>query len=348
MKKLVFSMACLLLIGATPILTACTEELERYDQNSESNCDISYLKFNIQNDSWTRGTMALVSSLDDGFGVSSSTYPAAETYTSYACGNYFYNIRAFPNADTGYYWPLTSNEISFFAYYPYGNANLSIQSSTTTGSPIYAYSTPINVASQIDVMTAQVTDVSCAEPTTSVSLTFGHKCSDLRFILDNSTNETVTVNSLTVKNFYRIGTLQENTWTTTGDVQDFVLTVENDVASGTSLDLTGTTNHFILIPQTITSGARLLDLYVTSGGENKHFYCDLAEDYTAEAGKTYQFRLLLKSNLEVDDGTGISDWELQVGYINYATGINTENWTPEEQPIERIISGGISDWQREN
>ena len=336
-------MACLLSIGIIPVLTACTEDLEQYHKSSEG-----YLKFNIQDNNWTRGTQAVVASLDEGFGVSSSTYPASGTYTSYGCGNYFYNISALPNTNTEYYWPLTTNEISFFAYYPYGNANLTIQSPSTTGAPIYAYSTPVSVASQIDIMTAQLTDVSCADPTATVSLTFGHKCSDLRFILDNSTTETVTVNSVTVKNFYRNGTLQENTWTTTGDTQDFVLTVGENVASGTTFDLTGTTNHFLLIPQTIAQGKRLLDLYVTSGGENKHFYCDLAEDYTAEAGKTYQFRLLLKSNLEVDDGTDISDWELQVGYINYATGINTESWTPEEQPIERIISGGISDWQREN
>ena len=89
------------------------------------------------------------------------------------------------------------------------------------------------VASQVDIMTTQQTDLSCSSPST-VNLTFSHRCADFRFILNNSTGETVTVNSITLKNFYRSGELHESTWTTTGAVQDFTLSVGTDVAAANS------------------------------------------------------------------------------------------------------------------
>lgn len=325
------------------LFSSCTENLDFKVTEEPITFDVKDVGFE-DGKPVTRGSRT---SLIENFGVSASAYNASSTYTSNECGSYFYNIPATPNSAISYFWPAANQEISFFAYHPYGNANLTIQSATTTGAPIYQYTTPTTVASQIDVMTAEVTDMSCETPTV-VNLSFKHKCSDLAFNLVNSTSETVTVNSLTIKNFYQTGNLQESTWTTTGSTQDFVLSVNQNVASGSSLDLTGTDNHFFLVPQTIASGKRLLDLYITSGGENKHFYSDLSEAFVAEAGKTYQFKLLLKSNLEIEDEISINDWSLYVGYINYATGTNTENWTPEDQPIEHVISSSITNWTQEN
>ena len=346
MKRISLWLFSLLMIGSGPMITACTEDLE-FDTGN-SNAEYS-LTFDVSDGrGWTtRGLQATVSALDAGFGVSASAYPMAGTYSSYIFGSYFSNILTTPNTATSYYWPAAGNKISFFAYYPYGNANLTIKSPSTLGAPIYQYTTPTAVASQVDIMTTQQTDLSCSSPST-VNLTFSHRCADFRFILNNSTGETVTVNSITVKNFYRSGELHESTWTTTGAVQDFTLSVGTDVAAANSLDLTGTSNHFLLIPQTIASGNRLLDLFVTVGEEDKHFYCDLTEAFVAEAGRTYHFALLLKSDLKIQDDIDISDWELLVGYMEYATSTATQDWVPEEQPIERVLSGSISDWKKEN
>lgn len=294
----------------------------------------------------TRGAVTTLATLDS-YGVSAGVHGADGTYAEGQCGNYFRNIEvSADDGETTYLWPATGYEISFYAHAPYGNANVTLSEASTVGRMQYTYTVPDAVASHIDFMTAEVLDIPCPHSET-VSLTFSHKLSDFKFRLENSTNQDVTVHSITVMNFDYIGTLNGDTWTTTGVSKNFALDIEQNLASGSSLDLTGTNNHFLLLPQTIASGKRLLDLYVTSGGEDKHFYSDLTQDFVAEVGKSYQFTLRLSSNLEVSQGTDIADWVLYVGYINYATGTNTENWSPEEQPIEHVISG-ISNWTQEN
>lgn len=294
----------------------------------------------------TRGAVTTLATLES-YGVSAGVHEAGSTYAEGECGNYFRDVQVMAeDGETSYFWPSSIYKISFFAHAPYGNANVSLSSASTIGRMQYTYTVPDAVANHIDFMTAEVLDVTCPSED-AVSLTFAHRLSDFRFRLENSTNEDVTVNSITIKNFHHTGTLVGDTWTTTGASKDFALTVGQDVASGADLDLTGDGNHFLLIPQTIDSGKRLLDLYVTSGGEDKHFYSDLTQDFVAEVGKSYQFTLRLSSNLEVSQGTSIEDWVLYVGYINYATGTTAEDWGPEEQPIEHVVSG-ISNWQQQN
>lgn len=292
----------------------------------------------------TRGTLANLASIES-FGVSAAIYPAGNGYSTAGCGSYFRDVEV--DTDDGsinYLWPSSDYRLSFYAYTPYGAATLS--AAETAGKMQYIYTVPDAVASHIDFMTAEMLDVTCPSED-PVALTFTHALSDFKFRLENSTNQDVTVNSITIKNFDHTGTLNGDTWTTTGATRDFTLAVGQELASGSSLDLTGTNNHFILIPQTITSGKRLLDLYVTSGGEDQHFYSDLTQDFVAEIGKSYQFTLRLSSNLEVSQGTTIADWVLYVGYINYATGTSTEDWSPEDQPIEHVVSG-IANWQQQN
>lgn len=292
----------------------------------------------------TRGALSNLASIES-FGVSAAIYPADNGYSTAGCGSYFRNVEVETNdGSINYLWPSSEYRLSFYAYTPYGAATLS--SAETVGKMRYTYTVPDAVANHVDLMTAEVLDMTCPS-TDPVALTFTHVLSDFKFRLENSTNQDVTVHSITVMNFDYIGTLNGDTWTTTGVSKNFALDIEQNLASGSSLDLTGTNNHFLLLPQTIASGKRLLDLYVTSGGESRHFYSDLTQNFVAEVGKSYQFTLRLSSNLEVSQGTDIADWVLYVGYINYATGTNTENWSPEEQPIEHVISG-ISNWTQEN
>lgn len=333
-----------LLTGLAVSVVSCTSD--EFEGSAVQDGNISFVKTEnpMMTRASTRGSMTTLPDITS-FGVSTAIYPANETYATAGCGSYFRNLEVDAVAGTtAYLWPSSDFRVSFYAYTPYNSATLS--SAETVGKMRYTYTVPDAVADHIDFMTAEVLDADC--PSTSpVALTFNHKLSDFKFYLDNSTNEDVTVNSITVKNFCHTGTLTDGTWTTTGGTKDFALSIGRELLSGEGMDLTGTNNHFFLVPQTITSGKRLLDLHVTSGGESKHFYSDLTQDFVAEAGKSYQFTLRLSSTLEVSQGTGIADWVLYVGYINYATGIDTDNWLPEEQPIEHVISG-ISNWTQEN
>ena len=336
---------CLPVLALAVALSVCSCAADAFEGYAGDGGNIRF-KNEVKAMAVTRGAVTTLATLDS-YGVSAGVHEAGATYAESQCGNYFRDIEVLTeDGETSYLWPASGYRISFFAHAPYGNANVSLADGSTVGRMKYTYTVPDDVANHIDFMTAEVLDVTCPSDET-VALSFRHKLSDFKFRLENSTNANVTVNSITIKNFHHTGTLDGDTWTTTGASKDFTLTVGQEVASGEDLDLTGESNHFILIPQTIDSGKRLLDLYVTSGGEDKHFYSDLTQDFVAEVGKSYQFTLRLSSNLEVSQGTTIADWVLYVGYINYATGTTAEDWGPEEQPIEHVVSG-IANWQQQN
>ncbi len=294
----------------------------------------------------TRGAVTTLATLDS-YGVSAGVHGAENSYAEGQCGNYFQDIEVLASSgETSYYWPASGNEISFYAHAPFGNANISLSPASTAGRMRYTYTVPDAVASHVDFMTAEVLDVTCPSSET-VTLTFGHKLSDFCFLLENSTQNDVTVKSITIKNFDHTGTLIGNTWTTTGASKDFTLDINQGLSSGSRLDLTGTDNHFMLIPQTITSGKRMIDLCINDGSSDVHFYSDLTQDFVAEVGKSYQFTLRLSTKLEVSQGTDIEDWVLYIGYINYATGTSASDWSPEDQPTEHVLAS-ITGWVQEN
>ena len=331
---------------AVPLLTAsCAADAFEGSGNDGERENIRF-ENDVTTMAVTRGAVTTLATLDS-YGVSAGVHDADEDYSTGQCGNYFRNLEvSADNGQTTYLWPANGYEISFFAYAPFGNANISLSSASTTGRMRYTYTVPDAVASHIDFMTAEVLDVACPSSET-VSLNFGHRLSDFCFRLENSTDHDVTVKSITIKNFDHTGTLDGTTWATTGASKDFTLTVNSPLASGTSTDLTGTDNHFLLIPQTISSGKRMLDLCINDGTSDVHFYSDLTQDFVAEVGKSYQFTLRLSSQLEVSQGTSIEEWVLYIGYINYATGTSAENWTPENQPMEHSLAS-ITGWVQEN
>lgn len=294
------------------MLAACTQEIEHTGQDDNSE---KYVTFRVDDgDSFTRtrGSHTTTSSLAAGFGVSASVYPSAGTYTNYPHGNYFYKIMARPNTATEYFWPATNNKISFYAYYPYNNSLFTVQSSkTANGSPTYAYSVPESVSSQLDVMTTQRTDMSCATPV-AVALYFEHRCSDIRFTVHNQCHLDLTLKSISIYGVKYSGTLTGDSWTLTGSANSssshpFTLTLNRTIAAGATVDITGTSNHFFMIPQTIASGTALFVVKTTEYGAERTYTHTLSSNYTWEAGNAYTYRLTL------GDGEMIVHGDVTVG-----------------------------------
>lgn len=210
----------------------------------------------------TRGSLVTSSAGISPFGVSCSVYPAAGTYTSYGCGSYFYKESAAPNTPMDYFWPTSDYKVSFFAYYPYNNAAFTVSSSAaTTGSPVYAYTIPSTIANQVDVMTAQVTD-HLAGSQGALALTFSHNCVAIKINITNNSGDATTVNSVAIEGVEYSGTLHDGTWTLSGSLNSsstnpFSLSYGSSIADGATADITGTSNIFIMLPQTLTSSAKL-------------------------------------------------------------------------------------------
>ena len=205
----------------------------------------------------TRGAQASSASIST-FGVSGSLCMRNSSYTAVGCGSFFYNEEVAPGISMDYAWPTSDYKLSFFAYYPYGNDNLTMASlATEKGIPAYSYTVPEDAADHVDVMTAQVTDMLGGQQS-PVTLSFNHRCAALRFRLTNTGDNTMTVRSVTVAGVKYTGTLRNATWTLGSDTRSSVLDCDDtEVESGETVDLTDG-NYMFMLPQTLPSTAKVI------------------------------------------------------------------------------------------
>ena len=205
----------------------------------------------------TRGAQASSASIST-FGVSGSLCMRNSSYTAVGCGSFFYNEEVAPGISMDYAWPTSDYKLSFFAYYPYGNDNLTMRSlATEKGIPAYSYTVPEDAADHVDVMTAQVTDMLGGRQS-PVTLSFNHRCAALRFRLTNTGDNTMTVRSVTVAGVKYTGTLRNASWTLGSDTRSSVLSCnDTEVESGETVDLTDG-NYMFMLPQTLPSTAKVI------------------------------------------------------------------------------------------
>jgi len=285
------------------IYAGCKEDLPTETQTNRITFTIEDVGFD--KGSPTRGSK--VTSISN-FGVSASVYSSDAVYTSASCGSYFFNESATVGTPTNYYWPTSAYKLTFFAYYPYGNAAFAVQGNgSALGAPTYAYTVPSAIASQQDIMTGQVTRLGGGSA--AVSLTMSHRCSAIHFSVTNDRSEAITVNSISIEGVKYTGTLNEETWTLGDAVNSssnnpFTLACNASLAVGaTAVDLTGTTDVFLMLPQTIPAGAKLKVVV-----NNEEFEAALTGTWMA--GKNYNFSVIINNNqiiLPVDADT--TDWE---------------------------------------
>ena len=332
MKKLVNLLPvafCSLMLSA---FVGCSEDADALISGDNRTSDrVSFWVEDMEDvQATTRGTQATLSALDAGFGVSCSVYPSSGTYTSYPCGSYFYKLQAFPGVETDYYWPETDSKMAFYAYYPYDNSNFTVQSAATAnGAPTYAYTVPEAIASQVDVMTTRVVD-RLASNHTAVPLTFSHRCTDIRFTAYNQQSEALTVTSIAIYGVKYVGTYTSGTsWSLSGSVNSssshpFLLSLSTAVASKATVDLTGTTNHFIMLPQTVANGTDFLVIKTQEDGEERTYTYTLDSSYELVMGKSVTFQLTLGNGTLTVSPVSVVDWE----------------------PISTVTNGfSVTDWQ---
>ena len=164
----------------------------------------------------TRGAQASSASIST-FGVSGSLCMRNSSYTAVGCGSFFYNEEVAPGISMDYAWPTSDYKLSFFAYYPYDNDNLTMASlATEKGIPAYTYTVPEDAADHVDVMTANVLDMLGGQQT-PVNLSFQHRLAAIRFRLTNTGDNPMIVKSVTIAGVKYTGTLRNATWTLGSD-----------------------------------------------------------------------------------------------------------------------------------
>ncbi len=252
----------------------------------------------------TRG--AKVTSISS-FGVSAAVYDASASYTSAGCGSYFYKQSATNGSPLGFFWPTADYKLAFYAYYPYGNAAFTVQSSaSTTGAPTYSYTVPSTIASQLDIMTGQTVNV-LGGGASPVAISMKHRCAAVCFSVTNDRSSAITLSSISIEGVKYTGTLREETWTlssavNSSSVNPFTLSYGGSIAAGATANVTGTSNIFLMLPQSIPAGAKVK---VVISGEDP-MYADLTGSWLA--GKQYNYSLNVSSFLEVHESSEIEDW----------------------------------------
>ena len=336
------------------LFTGCSNELidavDFPDNPANPSIDFTPMEFGVS-EAITRGTQTAKSDIT-AYGVSASIYPAANTYTTAGCGSYWFcdRIEA-ASGRSNHYWPGASYRVSFFAYAPYDNAALTVRSKDDLGYPVYTYTVPTAIANHVDFITADVTDHSGAGITDPVPLTFSHQLTDVRFRVYNQGSSSITVHSIAIYGVKYSGTFSGSTWTLNAAVNSsssnpFLLSLGTSVDAGATVDVTGTTNHFIMLPQTVASGTDIFVVDATVSGVRKTYTNTLSSALELLRGRSYTFTLKLgEGSLIVDTDTDIQDWAVEVKYLA-VSGVST-NSTFTQPSVADADDNGIEDWTEE-
>lgn len=276
--------------------------------------DISFIQASISYNEGTKAATATPSTILK-YGVSASWYPNDRTYTTASCGSYFFNVTIdAADGNSGYYWPGTDYRLSFFAYYPCDNANVTIISAEQDlGMPKYRYNIPSDVSEQVDFLTCNVLD-HIGLSRTPVPLAFNHKCAEIRFEAYNKSSDKITLKSISVVGMKYKGILFNENWVLDDDVNSetenpFLYAPSIELEPGDTKDITGTENHFIVLPQTVTEGTNIMVIKTEERGEEHRYSYILPQDIVFSEGKSYKYKLTLGPSELIVNPVNIVQWQ---------------------------------------
>ena len=266
---------------------------------------MSFCGEDIQTDTRASFTTSMTS-----FGLSCSVYSSSATASSAAFGNYFLNKEISNNATTEYFWPGSGKKCSFYAYYPCGNSNIILNSTTSsTGSPTYALTIPTDITKQVDFCVAEVKDVA-GDYERTVTLPFSHACASISFKIKNTGTEAFTLKSVSFYGVKQSGRYSNGIWSTSGNASTstsnaMTITSNTSIDGGATLDVSGTSNKIIVIPQTIAAGTEIFDVLFTVNGEDKHFCYSLTDALTLNKGTQYTYTLNINTYSPPAESTAV-------------------------------------------
>lgn len=180
------------------------------------------------------------------------------------------------------YWPKdeANNLLTFWAYYPYGDANITSKpTSTTTGLGAIGFTVPTDATAQSDLMLSDVcSDLAystCTPTPGTVPLVFRHALTRIKFSAKTdaaSSSATVSIESIKLKTVYNSGTLSRTsptaafTWTlpSTPTSSDYTVPLGTAADALTTTEAVVCSTPLLLLPQTLTeAGVKTTMLEIT-------------------------------------------------------------------------------------
>ncbi|WP_237072190.1 fimbrillin family protein [Prevotella herbatica] len=239
----------------------------------------------------TRGAPYVSANMINSFGVLAYRIPSTATDVSGTAPDFINNQQVSTSGSiwkTGadYFWPDNGDKLSFFAYTPFGNNDVTVASASSTGTPSITYTANTDVTKQPDLMVAKTLNqtrntISIAA---GVDMSFSHALTVITFAVGKDMVPGV-FKSLSIKNAITTATynLSTNTWNTSSGTSTGNMTINLNGTTGITIDgtsdvaLTSGTTTMMMIPQTFASGSTaVIEAVFNNGNGDKTLTASLA------------------------------------------------------------------------
>lgn len=257
----------------------------------------------------TRGTPNTSSSIGSSFGLLAYRSASSATDLSGIAPDFINNQQVSTSGSiwktgTDYFWPDNGDKLSFFAYTPFGNNNVTIASASSTGTPSITYTASTDVTKQPDLMVAKT--LNQTRNTTSIAagvdMSFSHTLTAITFAVGKDMVPGV-FKSISIKGAITTATynLSTSAWdtsngTSTGDISITLNGTTGIVINGTAdVALTSGTSTMMMIPQTFSSGSTAyIEAVFNNGNGDKTLKAPLAGT-TWDSGTSIIYKLSTSS-----------------------------------------------------
>ena len=196
-------------------------------------------------------------------------------FGAFACKNgsgkpdFFYNEKVAANGTmvSPKVWTSDESTLQFYAVYPYidgSNPNLQLVQPLAGELPSVDFTTPTDIANQIDLMTASTQDItytSTGGGSHVVPLTFYHSLTAIRFGVGSNLSWAKTIKSVEFQGVYSKGRydIKTKTWSNQSATQNYKL---DNIGVSTSAAVNNVIlkdgNTFLMVPQTLPAGAKIV------------------------------------------------------------------------------------------
>ena len=196
-------------------------------------------------------------------------------FGAFACKNgsgkpdFFYNEKVAANGTmvSPKTWTSDESTLQFYAVYPYidgSNPNLQLVQPLAGELPSVDFTTPTDIANQIDLMTASTQDItytSTGGGSHVVPLTFYHSLTAIRFGVGSNLSWAKTIKSVEFQGVYSKGRydIKTKTWSNQSATQNYKL---DNIGVSTSEAVNNVIlkdgHTFLMVPQTLPAGAKIV------------------------------------------------------------------------------------------
>ena len=311
-------LSCLLLLSCDK-----GEVVEAWDETTDKVCfGVSY----DDDEATTRGTPITSNNFYDTFHVLAYRTTSAGVLAS----QFFMNDDVKKSGTTWsttsktYYWPGAEHKLKFYAWAPATDAFTSVP--TNSSGTSLGYTVPDAAADQKDLMVAVTSDIS-GDNDKAVPLTFNHICTAVSVKVGDQM-QAGTIKSITLEGVKYKGTynMADGRWTLTDDTYDFKQVLNKDMTgsetSGTAV--TPTEGTFMMLPQTLPDGAKIVVVFETSSGTTRTLEASIAGgEWKKGVPMVYNLSITSESSIEIQK----DDQEQDAHYVTFPITVHVKDCT---------------------